>query len=110
MTQAKVAFLILSDDPNRVIPGLTMAASMKENRGSDVRVLFFGLGVKLAAAGRIDQQIEALAKVGVKTAACSNNVAAYGVEAAMQTRPIELLAAGAEVERFALEGFTVLSF
>lgn len=110
MDQAKVAFLILSDDPNRVVPGLIMAARMKENRGSDVRVLFFGPGIKLAADGLIDQQIEDLAKLEIKVAACSNLATSYGVEASMQERPIELLSAGAEVERFAIEGFTVLSF
>lgn len=110
MTQAKVAFLILSDDPNRAIPGLTMAARMKENRDSDVSVLFFGPGVKLAADDRIHQQIEDLANLGIRTSACSNQVTAFGIETAMQARPIELLSAGAEVERFALEGFTVLSF
>jgi hypothetical protein len=30
---AKIAFLILSDDPARAIPGLVMATRLKENRG-----------------------------------------------------------------------------
>lgn len=110
MDHAKVAFLILSDDPDRVIPGLIMAGRMKESRGTNVRVLFYGPGIKLASDGRVDQQIDDLAKLEIKVAACSNLAISYGVETSLQERPIELLSAGAEVERFVIEGFTVLSF
>lgn len=109
-TQSRVAFLILSDDPARAIPGLVMAARMKANRGADVRVLFFGPGVKLAASGVADEQIEALGAVGVGAKACAANVEQYGLAAEMSARPVELLAAGAEVEDYARQGYTVLSF
>lgn len=109
-TPAKVAFLILSDDPARAVPGLVMATRMKENRGADVRVLFFGPGVKLAASGAVDEQLQALRHAGVLPKACRANVEQYGVAAAVEARPLELLAAGAEVEEFARRGYTVLSF
>ncbi len=107
---AKVAFLILSDDPARAVPGLVMAARMKANRGADVRVLFFGPGVKLAASGVADEQLEALRAAGVGAKACAANVEQYGLAAEMSARPVELLAAGAEVEDYARQGYTVLSF
>lgn len=107
---AKVAFLMLSDDPARTLPGLVLAARMKANRGADVRVLFFGPGVKIAASGAVDEQLDALRAAGVQPAACSANVDQYGLADEVASRPIELLAAGAEVEVFARGGYTVLSF
>ena len=62
---AKVAFLILSDDPGRALPGLVMAARMKANRGADVRVLFFGPGVKLVASGAADEHLHTLRASGI---------------------------------------------
>lgn len=109
-TPAKVAFLIISDDPARAVPGLVMAARMKANRGVDVRVLFFGPAVRLAATGQIDEQIEALRAAGVGPTACRANVEQYGVADEIGQRPLELLAAGAEVEEFARLGYTVVSF
>ncbi len=110
MSQAKIAFLILSDDPARAIPGLVMAQRLKENRDDDVRVLFFGRGVYLAAGGAVDEQIKALADAGVLPKACRANVEQYGVQEAIAARQLELLAAGAEVEEFHHLGYTVLSF
>lgn len=109
-TPAKMAFLILSDDPARALPGLVMATRMKENRGADVRVLFFGPGVKLAASGTIDEPLQALQQAGILPKACRANVEQYGLADAVEARPLELLAAGAEVEEFARQGYTVLSF
>ena len=109
-TPAKVAFLILSDDPARALPGLVMATRMKENRGADVRVLFFGPGVKLAASGDVDEQLHALRQAAIVPKACRANVEQYGLSDAVEARPLELLAAGAEVEEFARLGYTVLSF
>jgi len=107
---AKVAFLILSDDPARALPGLVMAARMKANRGADVRVLFFGPGVKLVASGAADEQLDALRAAGIGAKACSANVEHYGLGEEIAARPVELLAAGAEVEEYARQGYTVLSF
>ena len=109
-TPAKVAFLILSDDPARALPGLVMAARMKANRGADVRVLFFGPGVKLVASGAADEQLEALRAADVGAKACAANVEQYGLAEEISARPVELLAAGAEVEDYARQGYTVLSF
>lgn len=107
---AKIAFLILSDDPARAVPGLVMARRLRENRHADVQVLFFGPGVRLAATGTIDEHLEGLQVAGVAPRACSANVAQYGIADQIAPRPIELLSAGAEVERFARENYTVLSF
>jgi hypothetical protein len=109
-TPSKIAFLILSDDPARAVPGLVMATRLKENRGAEVRVLFFGPGVKLAGSGEIDEQLAGLQTAGIQPKACAANVEQYGIAAQVASRPIELLAAGAEVERYAQEGYTVLSF
>lgn len=49
---AKVAFLILTDSPERGIPGLVMASRLKMNRGADVRVLFSAPGCGWPAAER----------------------------------------------------------
>lgn len=106
----KVAFMILSDDPARALPGLVMAGRMKANRGADVRVLFFGPGVKLAASGAADEQLQALQQAGIVPKACTANVEQYGVGQQIGARPLELLAAGAEVEEFSRLGYTVLSF
>ncbi len=110
MAGAKVAFLILSNDPARVLPGLTMARRLKENRGAEVRVLFFAQGVRLAASGALDDAMKGLVESGVSPKSCSALVEQYGLKEEYSVRPIELLAAGAEVESFAAEGFTVLSF
>ena len=107
---AKVAFMIISDDPARAVPGLTMATRMKLLRGADVRVLFFGPGVKLAASGQIDEQLSNLQDAGIGAKACQANVEQYNLAHEVSTRPLELLAAGAEVEEFALQGYTVVSF
>ena len=109
-TPAKIAFFIISDDPNRAVPGLVMATRLKSNRGADVRVLFFGPSVRLAASGQIDAQLAELHDVGIGTKACRANVEQYEVTEEIAARPLELLAAGAEVEAFALEGYTVVSF
>ena len=109
-TSAKVAFMIISDDPARAIPGIVMATRMKMNRGVDVRVLFFGPSIKLAASGQIDSQLTDMHDAGIGTKACRANVEQYEVTQEISTRPLELLAAGAEVEAFALEGYTVVSF
>jgi len=109
-SSARVAFMIISEDPTRVIPGLTMATRMKVNRGADIRVLFFGPGVKLAASGQIDAQLSDLLNAGIGAKACRANVEQYGVTDEVGSRPLELLAAGAEVEEYALGGYTVLSF
>ncbi len=108
--QAKVAFMILSDDPARAIPGLVMAKRLKEHRGDDVRVLFFGPGVKLAASGDVDTQIQELRAVDILPKACGANVEAYGIAEPMSQKPIELLSAGQEVEEFHHQGYTVLTF
>ena len=108
--QVKIAFLILTDDVNRAIPGLVMATRLKANQGADVRVLFFGPGVKLASSGALDQHLSALGEAGLMPAACTANADQYGVRAEIESRPIQLLAAGAEVATFAKEGYTVLSF
>jgi hypothetical protein len=102
--------LILSDDPARALPGLVMAARMKANRGADVRVLFFGPGVKLAASGAVDEQLEMLATAGIGAKACAANVEQYGLAEQISARRVDLLAAGAEVEDYARQGYTVLSF
>lgn len=107
---AKVAFMIISDDPKRALPGLIMATRMKANRGVDIRVLFFGPGVKLAASGQIDEQLHELQSAGIGAKASRANVEQYGVALEVSSRPLELLAAGAEVEEFALQGYTVVSF
>jgi len=106
----KVAFLILTDDVQRATPGLVMATRLKVNRGADVRVLFFGPGVKLASSGAIDEQLSAMREAGLVPTACTANADQYGVRAEIDARPIELLAAGAEVAKYATEGYTVLSF
>ncbi len=110
LTQAKVAFLIISDDPDRVLPGLVMARRLKENRGADVRVLFFGPAVKTAVSGPLDEAVQGLAEVGISAKACSTQVEHYELNRDYSARPIELLAAGAEVEAWATQGYTVLSF
>lgn len=107
---AKVAFMIISDDPARAVPGMVMATRMKANRGVDVRVLFFGPAVRLAASGQIDGQLADLRDAGIATKACRANVEQYEVAEEIKVRPLELLSAGAEVEAFALEGYTVVSF
>lgn len=107
---ARVAFMIISEDPARAVPGLVMATRMKMNRDADVRVLFFGPGVRLAASGTIDEQLRDLRDAGIAPKACSANVESYGVAVEVAARPIELLSAGAEVEEFARMGYTVISF
>ncbi len=107
---AKIAFLILTDSPDRGLPGLVMASRLKMNRGADVRVLFFGPGVRLAGSGTADPQLADLIESGIKPAACSGQVEQFGLADEFASRPIELVAAGAEVEAYAREGFTVLSF
>lgn len=87
-----------------------MAARMKANRDADVRVLFFGPGVKPAASSAADEQIAALVAAGVVAKACCANVEQYGIVEEISVRPLELLAAGAEVEEYARQGYTVLSF
>ena len=106
----RVAFMIISDDPARAVPGLVMATRMKLNRGADVRVLFFGPGVQLAASGLVDEQLRDLRDAGIGPKACRANVEQYGVATEIAARPLELLSAGAEVEEFALLGYTVVSF
>ncbi|MHB8324417.1 MAG: DsrE family protein [Candidatus Dormibacteria bacterium] len=108
--QVKIAFLILTDDVNRAAPGLMMATRLKANQGADVRVLFFGPGVKLASSGAIDSQLSTLREAGLMPMACTGNADQYGVRAELESRSIRLLAAGAEVASFAREGYTVLSF
>ncbi len=109
-TPAKVAFMIISDDPARAVPGMVMATRMKANRGADVRVLFFGPGVRLAASGLIDLQLAEMRDAAIGATACRANVEAYDIVEEISVRPLELLAAGAEVEQFALQGYTVVSF
>lgn len=107
---ARVAFMIISDDPERALPGLVMATRMKVNRDADVRVLFFGPGVRLAASGTIDESLAELRDAGIAATACSTNVESYGVTAQIAQRPIDLSSAGAEVEQFALRGYSILTF
>ncbi len=107
---ARVAFLIISDDPERAIPGMVMAARMKSNRNADVRLLFFGPGTRLAASGKVDEQLDTLHSVGILSKVCTANVDQFGLAAEIAARPVELVAAGAEVEEFARKGYTVLSF
>jgi len=110
LTAAKIAFLIISNDSEKVMPGLVMARRIKENRGADVRVLFFGPAVKLASSGVLDEAIDSLAVAGISPKACSALVDQYGLKSEYAALPIELLAAGAEVESWAEGGYTVLSF
>lgn len=107
---AKVAFMIISDDKSRAVPGLVMATRLKVNRGADVRVLFFGPAVRLAASGLIDTQLAELRDAGIGAKACRANVEQYDVDEEISVRPLELLSAGAEVEAFARDGYTVVSF
>ncbi len=106
----RVAFLMLSDEPARAMPGLVLAARMKAARGADVRVLFFGPGVKLAAGGTVDEQLEALREAEVPTTVCAANVDQFGVGPEVAERGLTRLSAGAEVEEFARQGYTVLTF
>ena len=110
MTQAKVAFLIVSNDPEKVLPGLVMARRLKENRSADVRVLFFGPAVKTAISGPLDEAVQGLAEAGISPKACSALVDQFELNSEYSASPIELLAAGAEVEAWATHGYTVLSF
>ena len=101
---------MLSDDPARVMPGMVMARRLKENRNAEVRVLFFGPSVRLASSGALDDAVNGLVESGIKPASCTALVDQFGLQKEYAERPIELLAAGAEVESWALNGYTVLSF
>lgn len=57
-----------------------------------------------------DEQLQALRDAGIGPTACSANVEQYGVASEMAQRPVSLVAAGAGVEAFSREGFTVLTF
>ena len=87
-----------------------MASRLKMNRGAEVHVLFFGPGVRVAGSGAADQHLADLIDSGIKPRACSGHVEQFGLANEFASRPIELFAAGAEVEAYAREGFTVLSF
>ncbi len=106
----KIAFMILSGDADRAGPGLTMAYRMKTNRNADIRVLFFGPGVKLAAGGQVDHEIKQLEGAGVIPRACVHNAETFGVDGQIRELGIELTRASGDIASFHEEGFTVLSF
>ena len=110
METAKVAFLIISSEADRARPGLIMASRLHANRGADVRVLFFGPGVALAASGKVDSEIEALREAEILPRACRANVESFKVEDQIASRDIELTNAGGDVIEFATQGYTVLTF
>ncbi len=80
-TSARVAFMIISDDHERAVPGPVMATPMKVNHDADVRELFFGPGVRLSASGTVDATLADLRDAGISARACSTNVENYGVTA-----------------------------
>lgn len=109
-TSAKTAFMIISDDPTRAVPGIVMTTRMKMNRGVDIRVLFFGPSIKLAASDQIDSQLADSRDAGIGATACRTNVEQYEVTEEIGVRRLKLLPTSAEVESFAREGCTVVTF
>ena len=109
-TSAMTAFMIIRDDPTRADPGIAMTTRMKMDRGVDVRVLFFGPSIKLAAIGQIDSQLADLRDDGIGATACRTNIEQYEVTKEIGVRRLKLLPMSAEVESFAREGSAVVTF
>lgn len=77
---------------------------------TDVRALFFGPGVRLAASRMSDDSWSALQAAGICGKACLANAEQCGLERAIEARPVDLLGTEPEVELHAQQGYTLLSF
>ena len=116
----KIAIVISSglDQRAKVISGLHVAKRIydarKENNIERVEVFLFTGGVKALEKGKDNSEvldaISELRESGITVEACSNQVKNWNMEDVFSENGINLEFARDAFSRYAVEGFTVISF
>ena len=116
----KIAIVISSglDQRAKVISGLHVAKRIydarKENNIERVEVFLFTGGVKALEKGKDNSEvlvaISELRESGIMVEACSNQVKNWNMEDVFSENGINLEFARDAFSRYAVEGFTVISF
>lgn len=117
---AKIAIVINSglDQRAKVMSGLHVAKRIhdarEENGIEKVEVFLFTGGVRSLEDGKDNQEVldalNELRSAGIIRKACSNQVKNWGMEEIFATNGIDLEFARDAFSRYAVEGYTVLSF
>jgi hypothetical protein len=117
---AKIAIVINSglDQRAKVMSGLHVARRIhdakKENGVEAVEVFLFTGGVRALEKGQDNSEIvdaiQDLRKAGITLEACSNQVKNWSLEDEFQKQGIDLEFARDAFSRYAVEGYTVISF
>ncbi len=117
---AKIAIVISSglDQRAKVMSGLHVAKRIhdarKENRIERVEVFLFTGGIRSLEKGQDNEEVLSaigeLREAGITLEACSNQVKNWGMEDTFATNGIDLEFARDAFSRYAVEGYTILSF
>lgn len=111
---AKLAFWITAGPEleDKALAGVVLAGRLKQNRGQDVEVYFFGPGVKLAgqASGRMKEALDALAEAKVPAGVCPFNAEQYGVTDELASNGYRMEPAGEALVRLVEEGYAVVGY
>lgn len=117
---AKIAIVINSglDQRAKVMSGLHVVRRIhdakKENGVEAVEVFLFTGGVRALEKGQDNSEIvdaiQDLRKAGITLEACSNQVKNWSLEDEFQKHGIDLEFARDAFSRYAVEGYTVISF
>ncbi len=114
----KIAIVIVSDwdQKTKVISGLKIAKRINEARqenGIDaVEVFFYSGGAKVLKAmpDEVDQLLNELKQRNITAKACINETKALGLEENVKRHAMQLEFARDAFSRYAVNGYTVISF
>lgn len=116
----KIAILIISglDQRAKVMSGLHVAKRIydarEENGIEKVEVFLFTGGIRALETGKDNSEImdaiSELREAGITLEACSNQVKNWALEDVFSTNGINLEFARDAFSRYAVEGYTVISF
>lgn len=111
---AKLAFWITAgpDLSDKALAGIILATRLKQHRGQDVEVYFFGPGVQLAgkAEGRVHEALQGLMGAGVPAGVCPANADQYGVTDALNASGFAMEPAGEALIRLVENGYQVVGY
>ncbi|MCI0182998.1 MAG: DsrE family protein [Acidibacillus sp.] len=111
---AKLAFWITAGPEleEKALSGIILASRLKQNRGQDVEVYFFGPGVKLVGSEseRVKGALAMLQEAKVHGGFCPFNAQQYEVETAVSAAGLHGEQAGEALIRLAESGYQIIGY
>jgi hypothetical protein len=111
---AKIAFWITAgpDQPDKALAGIRLAQRMKDHRGQDMEVYFFGPGIKLLGdppppvKAALEDLFQSKAPVGI----CPANAEQLGIKDELAAQGYRMEPAGEALIRLVEAGYQVVGY